>query len=89
MELVYASELVQAESRLDAAHAEIAALRAFVLKLAGTKPREGQWERSWHWLQDEARDVLAKHGGGPSAPDPGASPPRTVDMPAESRAREA
>lgn len=89
MELVYASELAQSEDRLGAARAEIAALRAFVLKLTGTKPRDGQWERSWHWLQDEARDVLAKHGEGPAAPGAEASPARTIDMPLEPRAREA
>lgn len=63
VELVYASELADAEGRLDRARDELAALRALVLKLAGTKPRDGQWERSWRSLQDEAKALLAQHAG--------------------------
>ena len=61
VELVYASELAGAEERLVQARLESAALRALVLKLAGTKPREGQWEKSWRSMQEQARDLLAKH----------------------------
>lgn len=90
VELVYASELAEAEGRLEAARDDIAALRAFLLKLAGTRPRDGQWERSWRWLQDEAATVLARHGGDTPAPKPAAAAPSTsVEMPAEARAREA
>ena len=88
VELVYASELADAEGRLSRARDEIAALRALLVKLAGTKPRDGQWERSWRSLQDGARDLLAKHadvGAPPASPEPA----RAADVPGEARSREA
>lgn len=89
VELVYASELAEAEGKLDAARGEVAELRAFLLKLAGTRPRDGQWERSWRWLQDEAAALLARHGGETAAPKAAAASSTSVEMPAETRAREA
>ena len=88
VELVYASELVDAEGRLSRARDEIAALRALLVKLAGTKPRDGQWEKSWRSFQDEAKALLARH------PDEGAvavaaAPPAADEANAASRVREA
>ncbi len=67
VELVYASELADAEARSEAARAEAAVLRALLSKLVGTKPREGQWEKSWRSFQDEARELLAKQASGQAA----------------------
>lgn len=88
VELVYASELAEAEGRSEALRGEVVALRAFVQKLASTKPRDGQWERSWRSLQDGARDLLAKHadvGAPPASPESA----RAADVPGEARSREA
>jgi hypothetical protein len=38
--------------------ADYEALAAFVLRLAASTPREGQWERSYRALQREARGLL-------------------------------
>ncbi|MBE7524331.1 MAG: hypothetical protein HS109_18365 [Burkholderiales bacterium] len=67
VELVYASELAEAEARTEAARAETAALRALLLKIASTKPRDGQWEKSWRSFQDEARALLARQANEPAA----------------------
>lgn len=88
VELVYASELADAEERLVQARLESAALRALVLKLAGTKPREGQWEKSWRSMQEQARDLLAKHPDAGTASAVAFASDRAADEPA-SRVREA
>lgn len=38
--------------------ADYEALAAFVLRLASSTPREGQWERSYRALQQEAKELL-------------------------------
>jgi len=88
VELVYASELAGAEERLVQARLESAALRALVLKLAGTKPREGQWEKSWRSMQEQARDLLAKHPDAGTASAVASASDRAADESA-SRVREA
>ena len=88
VELVYASELADAEERLVQARLESAALRALVLKLAGTKPREGQWEKSWRSMQEQARDLLAKHPDAGTASAVASASDRAADESA-SRVREA
>lgn len=59
VEFVYASEYEAALVQLERARREAKALEAVVHRLALTKPREGQWERSYRALQDEARRTLA------------------------------
>ena len=88
VELVYASELADAEGRLARARDEISALRAFLLKLAGTKPRDGQWEKSWRSFQDEAKALLTKHAD-EGAIVVSAAPGAGDDAITASRAREA
>lgn len=71
VELVYASELAEADARLARERGRADAMRALVQKLAATRPRDGMWERSWRSIQDEARALLARDGGTgapPSAP---------------------
>jgi hypothetical protein len=63
VELVYASELAEADDRIAHAHSEIAALRALLRQFAGTNPRDGQWEASYRSMQDRARELLARHPG--------------------------
>jgi hypothetical protein len=62
VEFVYASEHAQALRDLEAATRERDALHRLVRRLAFTKPREGEWERSYRMLQQEARAVLAGTG---------------------------
>ena len=64
VEFVYASEHAQALHDLAAATRERDALHRLVRRLAFTKPREGEWERSYRMLQQEARAVLAGTGEG-------------------------
>lgn len=68
VELVYASELADAESRLAEARAEAAALHALLRLLAGTTPRDGQWETSYRSMQERAKALLAQHPGTNSPP---------------------
>ncbi len=89
VELVYASELAEAEGRLAGARDELAALRAFALKLAGTRPRDGQWEKSLRSFQDEARALLAKRADGGAALGAAGEPADTDDTVDASRSREA
>lgn len=82
VELVHASELADAETRLAQAHAEAAALRTLVAQLAGTKPRDGQWEQSYRSMQERAKALLAMHAGAaavvPEAPEREPAAPEAV-----------
>jgi hypothetical protein len=40
--------------------ADYEALEAFVRRLAQSTPREGQWEKSYRALQEEARALLKR-----------------------------
>ena len=68
VELVYASELADAEGRLAEARVEAAALHALLRQLAGTTPRDGQWETSYRSMQERAKALLAQHPGTNSPP---------------------
>jgi len=66
MEIVYAFEHEQA---LAAERAKRERLEALVRHLARITPREGEWERSWKALQQQARRVLDEiEAAGPEAP---------------------
>ena len=46
------------DAEIAAARAQIEALRAVVRRIAGTNPRDGQYEATWKALQGAARDAL-------------------------------
>jgi hypothetical protein len=58
VEFVYASDLAEAEAALEATRSELDRLHALVHRLAFSRPRDGEWERSYRALQAQARDVL-------------------------------
>ena len=45
-------------ARLDETEARLAALESLALRLALAKPRDGEWEKSYRALQDEARRFM-------------------------------
>ena len=70
-DLVYAFDHEQALAQAAAARRQADALMSLVRQLACTTPREGEWERSYRALQQEARHVLAvlaHEGAGRGAP---------------------
>jgi hypothetical protein len=69
-ELVYAFEHEQVLAQAAAALRRANALESLVRQLACTTPRQGEWERSYLALQDQARRVLP--GLAAEAADPGA-----------------
>src|SRR5215831_15299475 len=58
-EMVYAFEHEQVLAQEVAAKQRAGALEAVVRQLARTTPREGEWERSYRALQNQARRTLA------------------------------
>lgn len=59
VQFVYAQEHEQALARLRAAHeAAREGLERLARRLAHTHPREGEWERSYRALQQQARQLL-------------------------------
>ena len=50
-------ELVEADT-YRALLSDYQAMRELVLRLAGTRPRDGQWEAGYRSLQARARDLL-------------------------------
>ena len=87
VELVYASELQASQARIASLRDECAALHAFVRQLAGTTPRDGQWERSFRSLQERAKAILARHTE--ATPDEAMDPAVLAGPPNEARSREA
>jgi hypothetical protein len=65
VEFVYASHLREAEAALEATRTELDRLHALVHRLAFSRPREGEWERSYRALQAQARDALRAGEGVP------------------------
>ena len=57
-EFVYAFEHEQVLAEAAGARRRADALEALVRRLACTTPREGEWERSFRALQEQARRVL-------------------------------
>ena len=58
-ELVFAFEHKEVLAQAAAAKQRATALEAVVRQLAGTTPRDGEWERSYKALQSQARRALA------------------------------
>ena len=61
VEFVYAFEHAETERELDAARRQRDALFALVRRLAYSRPRADEWERSYRALQAQARAALTAH----------------------------
>lgn len=59
VEFVYAFEYEETLAQLALARRQAEVLGALVRQLARTTPREGEWERSYRALQDQARRAVA------------------------------
>jgi hypothetical protein len=71
VELLYAAEHEETLAQLRLARRQAEAFGALVRQLARTTPREGQWERTYRALQDQAsRALAALAGDGPKADAP-------------------
>lgn len=71
VEFVYASDLEEAQAAHAATREEFARLEAVVRRLALSRPRDGEWERSYRAFQAQARDALRMreadaHGAAPA-----------------------
>jgi hypothetical protein len=64
VEFVYASEHAETERELTEARGERDALHSLVRRLAWSRPRDGEWERSYRVLQAQARALLTSHDAG-------------------------
>lgn len=58
VELVYAAEYEAAMALAEQAGARAAALEDVVRRIALTTPRNGEWERTWRALQEQARRAM-------------------------------
>jgi hypothetical protein len=58
-ELVYAFEHEQVLAEAATARRRVDVLEALLRQLASATPRQGEWERSYRALQDQARRVLS------------------------------
>ena len=58
--MVAKDEHEQALAELHDAQAALKALQAVLIQLAWSEPRNGQWERCWHALQQRARAHIAR-----------------------------
>ncbi len=59
VDLVYASEYKQAVARAELLQEQGKAFERLAKQLAWTTPRNGEWERSFRTLQEQARRVLS------------------------------
>ena len=59
VELVYAFEYEEVQAQADRARDRANALEAVVRQIAYTRPRNGEWERSFRALQAQARRALS------------------------------
>ena len=60
VEFVHAVEHRQVSAELEATRHERDALRALVRTLASSRPRDGEWERSYRALQGQARALMLR-----------------------------
>ena len=60
VEFVHAAEHAETEVELEATKRERGALLALVRRLALSRPRDGEWERSYRALQDQARGLIGR-----------------------------
>jgi len=61
VEFVYAAEHAETERALASVRSQRDALLALVRRMAFSKPRDGEWERSYRALQSQARAALTQH----------------------------
>ena len=59
---VDAADFDQLRAERDALRAKREKLEALAALIACTTPREGEWERSWRFVQHRARELLADIG---------------------------
>jgi hypothetical protein len=59
VEFVYASDYDEALARAALIRRRAEALEAIVRRLASTTPRDGEWERSYRAMQEQARRAMA------------------------------
>lgn len=71
IDMVYAFEH---EQGLEEARAKCARFEALARQLARITPREGEWERTYRALQEQARRVLAEAQGEAAAKEPPPAP---------------
>jgi len=62
VEFVHASDYEEAEAKLERASRDARTLQAVLRRIVATTPRNGEWERSYRALQDEARRAIAAQG---------------------------
>lgn len=66
VQFVYAADFEEMQARAQRLQRRTEELEVLVRQLAGTMPRNGEWERTYRALQERARRVLA-----PAADAPG------------------
>ena len=69
VELVHAGQYAELRAELDATRRERDALRGLVRTLATIRPRDGEWERSYRALQDQARLLMLHAAPATMRPD--------------------
>jgi hypothetical protein len=69
VELVHAGQYAELRAELDATRRERDALRGLVRTLATIRPRDGEWERSYRALQDQARLLMLHAAPATTRPD--------------------
>ena len=69
VEFVHAVEHRQVSVELEATRRERDALRALVRTLASSRPRDGEWERSYRALQGQARALVLRAAPGTGRSD--------------------
>ena len=72
---VYAGDYAEAMSRLLDAEERIALLESLARRMAHSTPREGEWERGYRTLQDEARRIMKEAQATQSPGPPAAAAP--------------
>ena len=60
VDFVYASDYEEVLAQLNLARRKTEVLETLVRQLARTTPRDGQWERTYRILQDQARGALTE-----------------------------
>ena len=84
VEFVYADEYQEALAQLAIAQSQAQTFRALLRQLAWTTPHDGEWQRSYRALQEQARRVLDGHSSGSSDPSSNSSAERSAHSPAMS-----
>jgi hypothetical protein len=59
VDFVYAAVHDETLARMERMHREAKVMERFLRRLVHTMPRDGEWERSYRALQEEARRTLA------------------------------